>query len=122
MKSNKLISYRENFFTKILNFFKKLFLIEKNIIKKDNIQKNINEKDKKDYFSKNLEINENAEERRLKLLQLQYDNGEIEEEDISDEDMDKLIEMYKKETEELNLDTETRKKHIAQMLKDLKSS
>ena len=59
---------------------------------------------------------------RLKILQIQYDNGEIDEDDISDEDMDKLIEMYEKETEELNIDTERRKKHITQMLKELKYS
>ena len=41
-------------------------------------------------------------------------------EDISDEDIDKLIKMYEKETEELNADTEKRKIHIAQMLKELK--
>ena len=70
MKSNKLISYRENFFTKIINLFKKLFLVEKNINTKDSIKKTINEKDKKEYFSKNLEINENREEKRLKILQI----------------------------------------------------
>ena len=53
---------------------------------------------------------------------MQYDNGEIGEEDISEEDMDKLIIMYEQETEELNTDTERRKKHIAQMLKELKST
>ena len=60
--------------------------------------------------------------RRLK----QYERKKLEEvedeEDISDEDMDKLIEMYEKETEELNIDTERRKKHITQMLKELKYS
>ena len=40
---------------------------------------------------------------------MKYDNGEIDEEDISDEDMDKLIEMYEKETEELNKKLESEK-------------
>ena len=53
---------------------------------------------------------------------MQYDNGEIDEEDISDEDIDKIIKMYENETEELNADTERRKIHIAQMLKELKKS
>lgn len=56
----------------------------------------------------------------MKKLQLQYDNGEIDEDDISDDDADKLIELYKKETFELNADTERRKNHIAKMLKELK--
>ncbi len=39
-----------------------------------------------------------------------------------DEDIDKIIKMYEKETEELNADTEKRKIHIAQMLKELKNN
>lgn len=122
MKSNKLISYKENIFTKISKFFKKLFFKEKNIILQENSQKNIQNKQPKEYFIENITIKENGEEKRLKSLQLQYDNGEIDEEDILEEDMDKLIEMYEKETEELNADTERRKNHIAQILKELKSS
>ena len=49
-------------------------------------------------------------------------NGEMDEEDISEEDVEKLCELYKKETEELNADTERRKNHIAQMLKELKNT
>ena len=49
-------------------------------------------------------------------------NGEIDEVDISEEDVEKLCELYKKETEELNADTERRKNHIAQMLKELKNT
>ena len=54
-------------------------------------------------------------------MQLQYDNGDIEEDDISEEDIEKICEMYEKETEELNADTEKRKIHIAYMLKELKN-
>lgn len=122
MKNNKLISYKENIFTKISNFFKKLFFKQKNIILQENSQKNIQNKQPKEYFIENITIKENVEEKRLKSLQLQYDNGEIDEEDILEEDMDKLIEMYEKETEELNADTERRKNHIAQILKELKFS
>ena len=38
------------------------------------------------------------------------------------EDMDKLTKMYENETEMLNADTERRKNHISQMLKELKYS
>ena len=41
---------------------------------------------------------------------------------LSEEDVEKLCELYKKETEELNADTERRKNHIAQMLKELKNT
>lgn len=46
----------------------------------------------------------------------------MEEQIISEEDVEKLCELYKKETEELNADTERKKNHIAQMLKELKNT
>ena len=122
MKNNKLMSYKESIFTKILNFFKKLFLKEKNGTSQEGVEQPISNKQQKENFIENISINENEEEKRLKRLQLQYDNGEINEEDISKEDMDKLIEIYQKETEELNADTKKRKNHIAQMLKELKTT
>ena len=122
MKSNKLITYKENIFTKISNFFKNLFFRRKKDTTEVIDEETIYNKQCKENFINNIIIKEDEEEKRLKILQLQYDNGEIDEEDISEEDMDKLIEMYEKETEELNADTEKRKKHIAQMLKELKSA
>ena len=118
MKNNKLILYKENIFTKISNFLKKLFFRKREpLLEKTNYP---NEVSSKDTFLNNIKVEENIEEKRLKALKLQYDNGQIDEEDITEEDMDKLIAMYEKETEELNLDTERRKNHIAQMLKELK--
>ena len=114
--NNKMIEYKENIFTKILNFFKRIF--KKGISHTENIIEN--EKKNNDFFE-NIYIKQNEEEVRLKRLQLQYDNGEIEEDDISEEDMDKLIEMYEKETDELNKDTENIKIHISKMLNELKN-
>ena len=122
MKNNKLISYKENVFSKILNFFKKLFLKKKEATVEVIDEAPIYSNQCKEDFIANIVIKENEEEKRLKDLQLKYDKGEIDEEDITNEDMDKLIEMYKKEKEELNADTERRKNHIAQMLKELKQS
>lgn len=120
--NNKLIPYKEKIFTKISNFFKKFFFRKKEYITENIDEKSICNSQQKEYFIKNIVIKENEEEKRLKSLQLQYDNGEINEEDISDEDMDKLIEMYEKETEELNKETEKIKIHIAQMLNELKQT
>lgn len=121
MKNNKLIVYKESIFSKISNFFKKAF----NISSKDENKiafKNINYSLQKDNFISNIVVKENEEENRLKELQAKYENGEIDEYDISDEDIDKLIEMYKNETEKLNMDTEKRKNHISKMLNELKVS
>lgn len=122
MKNNKLITYKQSIFTKISNFFKKLFFRKKETPTESIDELLIYNKQYKETFFENIQIKEDEEEKRLRILQLQYDNGEIDEEDISDEDMDKIIEMYEKETEELNADTERRKYHIAQMLKELKQT
>lgn len=121
MKNNKLIPYKESIFTKIANFFKSLFFRKKSTVLNDNDEKNIYDKEQKSSFIENIEIKETEEEKRLKALQMQYDNGQIDEDDISDEDINKLIKMYEKEAKELNADTEKRKIHIAQMLKELKN-
>ena len=97
-----------------------MFSRKKEYITESIQEESIEHNQHKDYFLKNILIKENEEEQRLKALQLQYDNGEIDEEDISDEDMDKLIEMYEKETEELNKETEKIKVHIEKMLNELK--
>lgn len=122
MGNNKLISYKENIFTKTLNFFKKLFFRKKKDTNKSIEELLIYNNQCKENFIDNILIkeDEDEEEKRLKMLQLQYDNEEIDEEDISDEDIDKLCKLYEKETDELNADTERRKNHIAQMLKELK--
>lgn len=120
--NNKLIPYKGNIFTKIASFFKKLFFRGKGNIIDENDEKLIYNNQSKDSFIKNIIIKENEEEKRLKNLQLKYDNGEIEEEEISNEDMEKLIKMYEKETEKLTNETEKIKKHIEEMLKEIKKT
>ena len=124
MKNNKLILWRESIFTKISNFFKKIFFKNKSVDQKENIENFSNNKqdEEKESFLKNIIVTQDEEQKRIQDIKEKYDNGEIDEDDISDEDMDKLIEMYEKETEELNKNTEMRKNHIAQMLKELKNS
>ena len=122
MTKNELMPYKENIFTKISNFFKKLFFRKKEVRESESNENNIYKKQLKEDFIESIAIKENAEEKRLKELKHQYDNGEINEEDILEKDIDKLIEMYQKETLELKNDTEKRKKHIVQMLKELKQT
>lgn len=122
MTKNELIPYKENIFTRISNFFKKLFFRKKEVRESESNENNIYKKQLKEDFIENIAIKENAEEKRLKELKHQYDNGEINEEDILEKDIDKLIEMYQKETRQIEADTEKIKTHIAQMLKELKQT
>ena len=118
MKNNELIIYKKNIFRKICDFFKKIFS-KKEVLQNEDIIVN---NEKNDSFIKSTQIKENKEELRLLQLKQQYEQGEIDEEDISDEDIDKLCKLYEKETDELNADTERRKNHIVQMLKELKNA
>ncbi len=122
MTKNELIPYKENIFTRISNFFKKLFFRKKEVRESESNENNIYKKQLKEDFIENIAIKENAEEKILKELKHQYDNGEINEEDILEKDIDKLIEMYQKETRQIEADTEKIKTHIAQMLKELKQT
>ena len=122
--NNNLVPYKENIFTKISNFFKRLFSRKKNISKEEIAEQPVyaNDNNQREVFKEQVVISENQEEKRLRLLKLQYDNGEIDEEDISDEDIEKIVEMYEKETDKINADTERIKKNIERMLKELKAS
>lgn len=116
---NSIIKHKENIFVRISKFLKKIFFKKDKTIKTEK-EAFYNYQEKNDFIGSIL-LKEDEDEKKLKNLQIQYDNEEIEEDDISDEDIEKLVIMYEKETEELNKDTEIRKKYITQMLKELKN-
>lgn len=118
MKNNKLIIYKNNIFTKIAEFFKKIFSRKKILqSKNENISNDI-----RDSFIESIQIKKDKEKLRLCRLKQQYDNGEIDEDDIPDEDVEKLVELYEEETDKLKADTEKIKNHIRQMLKQLQKT
>lgn len=118
MKNNKLIIYKNNIFIKIAEFFKKFFSRKKILqSKNENISNDI-----RDSFIESIQIKEDKEKLRLCKLKQQYDNGEIDEDDIPDEDVEKIVELYEKETDKLKADTEKIKNHIRQMLKQLQKT
>ena len=118
MKNNKLIIYKNNIFIKIADFFKKLFSRKKILqSKNENISNDI-----RDSFIESIQIKKDKEKLRLCKLKQQYDNGEIDENDIPDEDVEKLVELYEEETDKLKADTEKIKNHIRQMLKQLQKT
>lgn len=107
--NKELIEYHETMFSKIKKFFKR-FLFRK---KEKNI---VNEIKHNNNFLEKIIINESTEEKRLRQLKKLYDVGDVKERDITNEDIDKLIEMYDKEIEELREDTEKRKNNIKQII------
>lgn len=108
--NKELVQYNETIFTKAKRILKSFF-------KKQENEMILNEVKYKNNFIENITISENEEQKRLKELKKLYDNREIEEENISNEDIDKLIEMYNNEIKELKIDTKIRKNKIERTIK-----
>ena len=116
---------KKSILNKFISFLKRLFTRKNN----NNllVEGQITEKTKDSYVeTKNLKeqitILRDIERERLLNLREQWENGEIEEEEIAEEDIDKLIEIYNAETEKIEQETEQIKQDIAKMLKELKES
>ncbi len=95
MEENSLINKEKiNLFEKIKNFFRNLFHKQKdNEVKENNIIKKEMTTNLFDNYTDKLEI--------IKL-QEDYENGEIAEEDINEEDKQKLLELYQEQIKTLN--------------------
>jgi len=114
--NKELANYKENLFSKLKKFFIK-FILNKENKKAENKQPE--NKTIKKKFYENIMVDQNRPESSLEKLKRLYDNREIDEANISDEDINKLIEMYDREIETLRDDTERRRKNIAFMLHNM---
>lgn len=66
-------------------------------------------------FKQNIRIKEDKEKTRLLKLQEEFSAGKITEEDISEEDIQKLHKLYDEQIEELNKSTENYRKRILEI-------
>lgn len=108
MEETKLTKTDNGIFSKIKNFFRNLFkkkveIIEhtEETIKKDNVN-----------LKQTIKIEEDKEKTRLLKLQEDFVNGKIQEEDINEEDTEKLFELYDEQIEKINKETEMYKQKI----------
>lgn len=122
MENNRMVEYKEGFFDKIKNFFFRLFKKSSDNIEKEpeilTQQSNV----EKDIFKNNILIKQDEEELKLLELQKAYKSGKILEENISQEDKEKLIDLYKKQNLELKETITNEKKEIRKILNGLKAS
>ncbi|MBR3696767.1 MAG: hypothetical protein IKM97_00605 [Clostridia bacterium] len=106
MKNNMMIkSQKNNIFRKILNFFKKSFC--KNQIVKDSLEKN----QETIIINNNDDINKLKQKRKIIDLQIKYENNIIKEEELTEEEKENLINLYKEQisTLEDNIQIELKK-------------
>lgn len=122
MNNKGLIEYKENFFTKIRNFFFKLFKKNKAIQEQPQIQINTNLQDNKSNFVENIIVKKDEKEEKLIQLQRDYKDGNILEDDIPHNEKEKLVELYKKQNLEIRNKIEQEQKEIRKLLDSLKVS
>lgn len=112
-KEKSLVQVNENsVFYKIKSFFRNLFHKDKEI--ENNVPINtISNDDKRSAFLEGLKNIENEDSLLLKL-QKQYRNGEIKEEDMTEEQKKSLCALYDKQIADLKKSNEFRKNIILQ--------
>ena len=129
MKENtqekSLIQVNENsIFYKIKSFFKNLFKKNNNTIDNYSVieEKDRSEKisNKKDSFLENIKNIENEETKLLKI-QKQYRSGEIKEEELTEEQVKSLCELYDKKIANLRKSNEIRKQKLLEYRKKLQT-
>ena len=108
---NKMIEYKDSFFSMIRNKILKMFK------KTDNpevqyVQKDREENDDKTSFKNEIKVEQNEDTYRIINLKNMYYNDEISEEEISSSDIDKLIAMYHKELAKVNREIQVAKNKI----------
>ncbi len=111
MKETGLTKIDNGIFVKIKNFFKNLFKRNKNNIVEET-KESIENNGDKGVFKQTIKIEEDKEKIRLLKLQEDFANGKILEEDINDEDTEKLFELYDEQIKKINNEIEIYKQKI----------
>lgn len=118
--NNSLIKINENsIFYKIKKFFRNFFSKKENNITPIEKQEIVN--NKKESFRKTI-TNIETDETRLLKLQKQFDNGEITEEELTDEQVEALLELYQNQIDGLRKSNERRKKKLLQYRENMKKA
>lgn len=129
MKENtqekSLVQVNENsIFYKIKKFFRNLFHkdteIESNVVVEENISSNVENENKKSAFMESIKNIEDEETKLLKL-QKQYRSGEIKEEELTQEQVNSLCNLYDKQIANLRKSNQMRKQKILEYRKKLQT-
>lgn len=110
-------------FYKIKKFFRNLFHkdteSQSNVVE-EHISNNIENENKRSAFIESIKNIENEETKLLKL-QKQYRSGEIKEEDLTEEQVNSLFNLYDKQIASLRKSNEMRKQKILEYRKKLQT-
>ena len=107
---------KKGIFNKIKMFLMNLFSKSKKDLKGDSSQ--IDKNTKKEAFVNSIKMEESKEKELLKL-QEEYRKGEIKEEDLSKEQIEKLCDLYDKQIENLQNQINIRKQEMLEYVKKM---
>lgn len=111
-EKNLVEKTKKGIFTKIKKFFKKLFNKNGENTNNEKFIEEIIQVKENSLFKENLKRTED-EETRLLELQRRYRRGEIAENDLTDDEVDALCELYDRQIEELQKSIEMREQKLA---------
>lgn len=117
-EKNLIEKKEKSVFQKIKNFFKKVFG-KKQI--ENNIQPDIIEEESNNEFKESIKMTED-EETKLLELQRRYRRGEIAENDLTEEQIDALCELYDKQIEDLKQSIRIKEEKIAEHKKRIENN
>ena len=124
-QEKSLVQVNENsIFYKIKKFFRNLFYkdteIKSSVIAEENISSNVENENKKSTFMEEIKNIENEETKLLKL-QKQYSSGEIKEEELTQEQVNSLCDLYDKQIARLKKSNAIRKQKILEYRRKLQT-
>lgn len=117
-EKNLIEKEERNLFGKIKNFFKKLFF--KNV-ETENYQEETIEETKANEFKESIKMSVD-EEKELLDLQARYRRGEIAENDLTEEQIDALCDLYDRQIDELNESIRIKEEKIAEYKKRIENN
>lgn len=120
MKSKYLQVRKENIFTRFVNFIKKIFgkKVEQELSTQAKTPEN---KNVKSNFFDEIRINK-EEDKELIELQNKYENNELDLAVLSDEEIDELNSLYKRQVSDLKKKLDDKKTELAIMKKKIETS
>lgn len=111
-EKNLVEKTKKGIFTKIKKFLKKLFNKNSENTNNEKFVEEIIQVKENSLFKENLKRTEDDETRLLEL-QRRYRRGEIAENDLTDDEVDALCELYDRQIEELQKSIEMREQKLA---------
>lgn len=112
-EKNLIEKNEKSLFGKIKNFFKKLFSKKENPDETESVEESSAKEKENNNFREYIKMTED-EETRLLDLQARYRRGEIGKNDLTEEQIDALCNLYDKQIEELKKSIKIKEEKIAE--------